>query len=197
MPPYYLLENGVVKATESRDNKELFLKADDLSAINQFGDHVSLNRDLPGKELVVDFFFTSCPSTCPRLTRDMALLQRLFRPQPMSRNDTIAQFISITVDPARDSFQALRNYANQYQANSDHWWFLTGDKKTLYDYARNQLHVIASSGDGGDDDFIHTEKMVLLDRNRYIRGYYDGLDSNEIKRCADDMGRLFMEEHLK
>ena len=111
-----------------------------------------------------------------------------------SNLDTAVQFISITVDPLRDSFQALRAYADRYKVNHDHWWFLTGDKKSIYDYARNELHLTVGPGDGGADDFIHTEDLILLDGNREIRGYYEGLDTASIRKCADDIVLLTLEK---
>jgi protein SCO1/2 len=112
----------------------------------------------------------------------------------MMKNDTIVQFISLTVNPERDSFPALFDYAKRYGADMNRWWFLTGNKKDLYRYARQQLHVSAPEGNGGAEDFIHTEQFILLDRERYIRGYYNGLDSQEVGRCAFDIGRLNMEK---
>jgi protein SCO1/2 len=124
----------------------------------------------------------------------MKLLQNAYRRTPMSPNDTIAQFISITVNPERDSYPALSDYAKRYGADPNHWWFITGDKKALYGYARHELHVEAPEGDGGADDFIHTEQIVVLDKDRNIRGYYNGLDSQAIGRCAYDIGLLAMEK---
>lgn len=107
--------------------------------------------------------------------------------------DTIVQFISITVDPGHDTVQALRAYADRVGANHDRWWFLTGDKKTIYNFIRNELGIASGPGDGGADDFIHTEKFVLLDKNRFIRGYYDGLNDTSVRSCADDIVLLTLE----
>ena len=166
----------------------------ELNAVNQFGDHVSLNNDLKGRLLVINFFFTSCPDVCPKLTNNIKMLENAFRRSPMSRNDTIVQFISISVDPARDSVDALQAYAKRFGVDQNRWWFLTGDKHALYDYARNQLHVFAPQGDGGADDFIHTEQVVILDRDRFIRGHYNGLDSLDLAYCVKDLGLLAMEK---
>ena len=103
----------------------------------------------------------------------------------------------MTVNPERDSFQVLRKYADHYGANHDHWWFLTGDKKTIYDYARKELHLSVGPGDGGAEDFIHSKQLVLIDKNRNIRGYYDGLDSIQLRKCADDIVLLTMEKEKK
>ena len=166
----------------------------ELQAINQFGDHISLNRDLPDKMLAIDFFFTTCTSFCPKLTQHMKLLEYAFRRTPMSRNDTTVQFISISVDPANDSAAALRVYAKGHSVDENHWWFITGDKRALYAWARTQLHLSVPAGDGGADDFIHTSQIVLLDRDRFIRGYYNGLDTSDVGRCANDMALLAMEK---
>jgi protein SCO1/2 len=74
---------------------------------------------------------------------------------------------------------------------------LTGDKRTIYHYIREELGLVTGPGDGGADDFIHTEKMVLLDRDRYIRGYYNGLDDTDVRRCADDIVLLTLEKKKK
>lgn len=200
MPRYYgveridsLVENGKIPDT-------VFHQVADVVLINQFGKRVSLNNDLKGKILVIDFFFTTCPSICPRLTTNMKMLQTLFRKDPKKEGslDTAIQLISITVNPEKDTFQAMRVYADRYGVNHDNWWFLTGDKKTIYNYARNELHLTVGPGDGGADDFIHTEQMTLLDKDRYIRGYYSGLNDSAIIKCADDIVLLTMEwKHKK
>jgi len=193
LPRYYIPEGVDSKVRGGKIVYDTqYHKVSDLVLTNQLGKTVSLNKDLSDKILVIDFFFVNCPTICPRLSRNMAYLQKAFK-----KNDSIAQFVSITVNPVHDSFPVLRDYANRYSINQDHWWFLTGDKKTIYDYARNQLFVAAGEGDGGVDDFIHTQKIVLVDRHRHIRGYYDGLDSTEIKRCADDIVLIWSEKHPK
>lgn len=194
MPSYYK-EEQVVPNHEGRKlvNEGKILPVQDLTAINQFGEEVSLNKDLPGKMLVINFFFTTCTSTCPILTQHLKILQYAFRRTPMARNDTTVQFISITVDPEHDSAAALRAYAKKWKVDENHWWFLTGDKKMLYQWARSQFALHVPDGDGGADDFMHTNMLVLLDKDRFVRGYYDGLDTNAVGRCANDMGLLDME----
>jgi protein SCO1/2 len=146
--------------------------------------------------LVIDFFFINCPSVCQKLTGNMTMLQRAFRKNPRMETslESDVQFLSITVDPAHDTFPAMRAYADRFYANHDHWWFLTGDKQIIYNFARNELKVAVGPGDGGADDFIHTEKLTLIDRERHIRGYYDGLDTADVRRCADDIVLLTLEK---
>jgi protein SCO1 len=200
MPRYYIAERVDSQVADGNAQYDtVFHKVADLQATNQLAERISLNNDLKGKILVINFFFASCPDICPKLTTNLTLLQRAFRKDPKKefKIGNEIQLISVTVDPARDSVPVLRAYAERYAVNHDHWWFLTGDKRKIYDYARNELHVVAPAGDGGVDDFIHSEKIVVLDQERYIRGYYDGLDSIELKKCADDIVLLTLEKKRK
>ena len=163
------------------------------------GEQVSLNKDLAGKMVVINFFFVNCTATCPVLTKSMLTLQNCFKKDPKKEStlENDVQLISITVLPERDSFQRLRTYADHYGANHDHWWFLTGDKKTIYEFARKELGISTGPGDGGADDFIHSDKLILLDKNRYIRGYYNGLNDSEGRKCSDDIVLLTLEKNRK
>ena len=167
-----------------------FHKVNDIRLVSQLGDTVSLNETLKGKMLVVSFFFTSCQTICPQLTKNMKLLNKAFK-----KNDSVARFISISVDPENDSVAALRIYADKQDANHDKWFFLTGDKKAIYDFARKELKLNLVEGDGGKDDFIHPEQFVLIDKYRNIRGYYNGLDSNNVRLCAEDIALLQVEKN--
>jgi protein SCO1/2 len=163
----------------------------DITLISQLGDTLSLNETLKGKILVVNFFFTSCVSICPVLTKNMKLLNKAYK-----KNDTSIRFLSITVDPENDSVSRLRQYADKYDVNHDKWLFLTGNKKEIYDFARNELMLKLEPGDGGNDDFIHPEQFVLIDKYRNIRGYYNGLDSNNVRLCAEDAAYLIVEKNV-
>ncbi len=200
MPRHYIVDSVDIKTVDGKRVADTFYhRVRDLRLTNQLGREISTDSSLPGKILVIDFFFVSCPTICPRLTNNMAMLQNAFRHlrRKEINLDTVVQFISITVNPTGDSVSRLREYADKHGANHDTWWFLTGDKKTIYDFARNDLFVTATEGDGGPSDFIHTEKMVLVDRNRQIRGYYNGLDTIAVKQCADDIVLLTIEREKK
>lgn len=197
LPSYYGIEridSNVVDGKMVRDT--VYRHVPDIVLTNQLGKQVSLNNNLKGKILIVDFFFTQCPDVCPKLTSNMLMLQRAFKKDNKSEinYDTTMRFISISVDPEHDSVPVLREYADRFHANHDRWWFLTGDRKAIYNFARNELHVTMQPGDGGAEDFIHSQKMVLIDQDRFIRGYYDGLDSADLKRCADDVILLSLEK---
>jgi len=191
LPPRYIVEGVDSQVVNGKMHYDtVYHKVSDLVLTNQLGKQISINKDLAGKALVINFFFVNCPTICPRLTGNIAhFLQNAFK-----KNDSTVHFLSLTVNPVHDSFPVLRAYADHYNVNHDHWWFLTGDKKTIYDFARNQLFVSVQPGDGGPDDFIHTEKIVLVDKHRNIRGYYNGLDTAELRRCADDLALLTIEK---
>jgi protein SCO1/2 len=197
LPHYYGVEKVDTLSSGGKTTYDTtFRHVTDLRGVNQLGREVSLNKDLKGKIVVVDFFFVNCPDVCPRLTGNMTLLQKAFRKsfKHASGLEDDVHLVSITVNPERDSFPALRAYAEKFGVDHDHWWFITGDKRAIYDYARNQLGVAVGPGDGGAEDFIHTEKLVLLDKERHVRGYYDGLDTVQLRQCADDMVLLTMEK---
>lgn len=177
----------------------IFHQVKDISLVNQLGVPVSLNKDLKGKIIIVDFIFTTCPSICPRLTSNLKVLHTAFRKRPKRGIglDELVQLVSITVNPAVDSFPRLRHYADSYGVNHDKWWFLTGDKAAIYDFARNELGLSVQPGDGDENDIIHSQKLIVLDADRYIRGYYDGLDTAAVSKCAYDVSLLTMEKKKK
>ncbi len=189
IPGYYIPErvDTIVKNGKTTYDT-VFHQIRDFKMTNQLGQEVSL-KDMEGKVILVDFFFTSCPSICPTLTKNLRKIQNAY-----GKTDTLLQILSFSVDPVRDSVQKLRKYGYEYKVNPDNWWLLTGDKKEIYDLARHDYFVSVTEGNGGPDDFVHTEKLVLIDKNRHIRGYYNGLDSNAIKQCATDIATLYLEK---
>ncbi|QJB34667.1 SCO family protein [Chitinophaga oryzae] len=189
IPKYYIPErvDTIVKNGKTTYDT-VFHQIRDFKMTNQLGQEVSL-KDMEGKVILVDFFFTSCPSICPTLTKNLRKIQNAY-----GKTDTLLQILSFSVDPVRDSVQKLRKYGYDYKVNPDNWWLLTGDKKEIYDLARHDYFVSVTEGNGGPDDFVHTEKLVLIDKNRHIRGYYNGLDSNAIKQCATDIATLYLEK---
>jgi protein SCO1/2 len=165
-----------------------------ITLVNQLGQTISLDSirsaedTVRNKILVANFFFTRCPSICPKLTANIHKLQESFKKSP-----GYVQFLSFSVDPERDSVRALKKYADKFNIDNGNWWLLTGDKKTIYDFALNEIKLGLQDGEGVDSNFIHTPKFVLMDRNRVIRGYYNGLDSTDMLRLLDDVVFLNME----
>ncbi|MBK7884776.1 MAG: SCO family protein [Chitinophagaceae bacterium] len=165
-------------------------KVKNIHFTNQLGKKVSLD-DVKGKVLVIDFFFTRCPSICPRLTINMKKLQDSF-----VKNDSIVQFISISVDPVHDSVPNLRKFADKFNINHDTWWLVTGDKKEIYEFAMQELK--ASIADANvDTAFIHTENFFLLDSNRIVRGWYNGFDTLKQAQLARNIPLLMLEKDKK
>jgi protein SCO1/2 len=192
MPRRYFYDTVVVKKEKGRDvNDTVWHKVRPFKLKNQFGKEVGLD-DLNGKIVIADFFFTSCPSICPKLTRNMKRLQDAFK-----KTDTIVRFVSFTVDPERDSVSKIKAYGDRFSIDHDTWWMLTGDRKEIYDIALNEFKASIASEGNIDTGFIHTEKFFLLDRDKVVRGWYNGLDSVNLDRLIKDVVLLNMERDKK
>ena len=165
-------------------------KVKNIHFTNQLGKKVSLD-DLHGKIIVVNFFFTHCPSICPGLSRNMKRLQDSY-----IKNDSIVQFLSVSIDPVRDTVARLRAYADRFNANHDSWWFVTGDKKEIYDFAIKEMKANVADV-GADTAFPHTENFFLLDTNRIIRGWYNGFDTVKLAQLAKDVPTIMLERDKK
>lgn len=199
MPRRYYVDTVITKVVDGKEMIDtVWHKVADFNLVNQLGDTVSM-ADVPGKVIVADFFFTSCPSICPTLTRNMKKLQDALKLKDETRriDTTFVQFLSFSVDPERDSSARIKTYADRYGVNHDVWWMLTGEKKTIYDWAINEVKLAVVDGEGVDSNFIHTEKFVLLDKDRVVRGYYNGLDSMEMRRLAEDIVLIMLEKDKK
>lgn len=137
------------------------------------------------KVMVVDFFFTSCPSICPKMTNSLKEVQKKFG------NDIY--IVSFTVDPEHDNPSKLAKYASGHDISNANWQFLTGNKRDIYQLARKEFKLVAADGDGGPTDFIHSNKLVLLDGRQRIRGYYDGTSPTEVVDLERDIDKLLDE----
>jgi len=190
IPRYYRIEKIETITKNGKPFQDTFFhKVKDLRLTNQLGREFSLNKDLKGKILVIDFIFTSCPTVCPRLSTNMNEIQKAY----IKKNPDLVQFISISVDQERDSVPALRAYANRFNADHDRWYFCTGNKDSIFDYAKNELGLVLDNADV-PGDFVHSQQMVLLDTARNIRGYFDGLDRRQTAQIADDIYILNVEK---
>ncbi|MBK6609553.1 MAG: SCO family protein [Sphingobacteriales bacterium] len=147
-------------------------------------------ESIRNKIVVADFFFANCPGPCPKMAHQFKRIQTEYL------NDPDILLVSHTVDPDRDTIEALNNYANRFEADSSKWLFVTGEKKALYDFYRYGYFVTATPGDGGEHDFIHTEKFVLVDKQGVIRGFYNGTDEAEVNRLMYDIKVLKLEYGL-
>lgn len=154
----------------------------DFKLINQDGQMVS-TTNWKNRIVVADFFFTHCPSVCPAMTKNLKRVQQQFNKDLLSIN-------SFSIDPERDSAAQLKKFSEKYQLDNTNWNLLTGRKKEIYALARNSFMIVATDGDGGPEDFIHSDQLVLIDKHKRIRGYYKGTDNTEVDQLINDIKKL-------
>ena len=152
----------------------------DFSLINQNGDTIDQNT-YDNKIYVADFFFTTCPTICPIMTKNMAEIQRSI----LDDNDMM--LLSHSVTPQIDSVARLKAYAAEKGVIDTKWNLVTGDKKQIYKLARKSYLAVNTDGDGGPYDMIHTENFILVDKEKRIRGFYDGTNREEIEQLLSDL----------
>lgn len=152
----------------------------DFELINQNGETIT-QSDYENKIYVTDFFFAKCPSICPIMTSNLAIIQERF-----IDNEEI-MLLSISVTPHLDSVPVLNEYAKDKGVIDHKWNITTGNKKHIYNLARKSYFAVVSEGDGGLQDFIHTPNFILVDTQKQIRGVYDGTDDKEIERLIKDI----------
>jgi protein SCO1/2 len=199
MPRRYFYDSVVTRIKDGKEFTDtVWHKVENITLQNQLGETVSLDQ-LRGKVIVIDFFFTHCASICPILTRNMRRLQDglKIKNEVKQVDTTFVQFLSLTVDPAHDSVPTLKKYADKYGVNSDVWWMLTGPKKTIYDFALNELKLGLQDSVSVDSNFVHTDYVALLDKDRVIRGYYHGTDTAAMAKLADDIVFIMLEKDKK
>ena len=135
-------------------------------------------------ELLHDFFFSTCRTICPKMSN------QLMRVQHNYKDDQEVMILSFTVDPQTDTPSRLKAYAEKHNAIKGKWYFLTGEKQVIYDLAKTSYFLTAMEGNGGEDAFLHSEQVVLIDKEKRIRGMYDGTDHFEVKRLIEDIAAL-------
>lgn len=158
----------------------------DFSLTDQNGETVT-NETFEGKIYVADFFFTTCKSICPKMSKNMVALSNDLK------DDANVMFLSHSVMPLVDSVPVLKAYAELYEIDDARWRMVTGSKQHIYELARKSYFAATTEGDGGVDDFIHTENFVLIDPDRRIRGFYDGTSAEEMERLAMELEALELE----
>ncbi len=159
----------------------------DFSFINQNGKTIT-QKDYEGKIYVADFFFTTCGSICPIMTRNMVDVQKAFLKNPK------VMILSHTVMPDVDSVPVLKKYALEKGVVDAKWNLVTGDKKDIYSMARKSYLAVKLGKPSELYDMVHTENFILVDAKRRVRGFYDGTKKEEIQRLIDDINWLCTEE---
>jgi len=159
-----------------------------FSLINQNGDTIteSITKD---KYYVANFFFATCQSICPRMNTQLG------RVQDSLKNDNDVLFLSHTVNPMHDKVEVLAEYAAKYGAIKNKWHLLTGKKSEIYDLGKNSYLINAVEDDGTEEGFIHSEFLLLIDKQKRIRGTYDGTDSIMVNKLIEDIKLLKTEKN--
>ena len=199
------------------ENEIIWHKLPDFTLTNQDGKKVSLHEmvrvdpetgDTVPKIIVANFFFTHCATICPGMTMNIKRLQESIKKSEKvgDRTADFVQFLSFSVDPDRDSVEALKKWADRFQINPENWWLLTGDKKTIYDLSLKDMNLWAQDPSGVDTGFFHTDVMVLIDRDRVVRmprdefgnprTYHAGEEKDLIK-ISEDIILLMLEKDKK
>ena len=165
-------------------------KIGNFSFLDQNGNTITQN-DVKGKVFVAEYFFTTCQTICPIMNVEMQRVHEAYK-----KNDEV-NMLSFTVNPEVDTVEQMKRYADEHNADSKKWHFLTGEKDKLYELARKSFFVLkpAESQNLGDvgSDFIHTNNFVLVDKKLRIRGYYDGTNKKEVDRLIKDIDLLLNE----
>ncbi len=174
----HITQSKMVDGKEIIDT--LYHKVPEFSFMNQDSQMISHNV-LNDKVSVVGFIFTSCPTICPVMTKQLVRVQRM--------TENLKDFLIVTysVDPERDTPSKLRLFADDYNANTDRWHFLTSDTKTTYDLGMNGYYLGMGKEDDAPGGFIHSPMFLLIDRERHIRGMYDGTNIDEVTNLVKDI----------
>ncbi|WP_340157683.1 SCO family protein [uncultured Maribacter sp.] len=152
----------------------------DFSLTNQNGEIIT-QEDYKGKIYIADFFFTTCPTICPIMTKNMVDLQKALG------KDSDVMLLSHSVTPEIDSVTQLKKYAIEKGVDDRNWNLVTGDKKQIYELARKSYLAVKTDGDGGPFDMIHTENFILVDKDKRIRGFYDGTKKEDMDKIMADI----------
>ena len=155
----------------------------DFSFINQNGKTIT-QKDYEGKIYVADFFFTTCGSICPKMTANLAEVQKAIAKNPK------VMLLSHTVMPDIDSVSVLKAYAIKNGVDDKKWNLVTGDKKDIYSMARKSYLAVKLGKPDELYDMVHTENFVLVDAQKRVRGFYDGTNQDDIKRLIEDIDWL-------
>lgn len=186
--PYYSDESFTPHwISPNSETEKRFHKIPDFNLVNQLGDTVT-QKTFEDKIYIADFFFTTCPGICLKMTGNMAKVQEAFMDDPE------VLLLSHSVTPSMDSVPVLKNYAEKNGVLDHKWHLVTGNKAEIYELGRNQYFVENELGVPKDiNDFLHTENFLLVDKNKHIRGIYNGLNRASIAQLITDVKALKLE----
>lgn len=183
--PYYNDESFTPHwLTPGSKGEQAFHKIPDFNLLNQLGEVVT-QKTFNDKIYITDFFFTTCPGICPKMTGNMAKVQEAFK------DDEDVLLLSHSVMPTVDTVSVLNAYAKNYGVIENKWHLVTGDKNDIYSLGRDYYFVENDLGEEKSiDDFLHTENFLLIDKNKHIRGIYNGLNRASIAQLITDVKAL-------
>jgi len=182
--PIYNPSNFKAKLVDSTiQHVKKYHKIAHFSLTNQNGKTIT-QENYKDKIYVADFFFTTCPSICPKMTDNMHRIQNTFI------DDQDVMLLSHSVTPVIDSVSQLKKYALEKRVNDTKWNLVTGDKKQIYNLARKSYFAVLTEGNGDEYDMIHTENFVLIDKKQRIRGTYDGTSKSSVDSLINDIKKL-------
>lgn len=182
--PYYVDATFTPKWIGDESGKDGLHKIPPFSLVNQLGDTIT-EHTFDNKIYISDFFFTACPGICPKMTSNMLLVQEEFK------EDEAVLLLSHSVTPKYDSVPILKRYAAVKGVLPNKWHLVTGERKEIYDLGRYGYFVEEDLGTPkGENDFLHTENFILVDRHRHIRGIYNGLNRTAIAQLIADIKTL-------
>lgn len=196
MPRHYFPDSVVQRVKKGKQVSDtIWHRIQEPRLINQLGDTISFDS-LSGKILIMDFFFTRCPTICPRMTTNMKRMAESIHngKRVGDKTNKRVHFVSISIDPERDSLPRIKAWADRFQVNPEQWWILTGDRDSIYRFVLEEIKLGLIDGEGVDSNFVHSDKFVLIDTARRVRGYYSGLDTDQLKNLSNDLVMLTMEK---
>jgi protein SCO1/2 len=183
--PIYGNRQPVTKTVDGKAVTDtLYQTISKFKTVNQYGDSIS-NKSLGGDIYIADFFFTTCPSICPIMHRNMLSVYNAFK----STGDI--KIISYTIDPKHDSVPVLKKYADKLGVSGNTWWFLQGKKDDIYKLSESYL--VRKPQEDAKQQFIHDGSFLLVDKQRRIRGAYDGTDPKQVDQMIADIKTLQQE----
>lgn len=177
----------VTKTVEGKSVPDtVYHRIPDFSFVNQDGKTVTA-KDFEGKIYVADFFFTTCPTICPIMKTQMLRVYEKFKSNPQ------VAFLSHSIDPRHDSVAVLREYAQRLGVRSSQWQFVTGDKAKIYEIGQRSYFVTAKEDPDAEGGLLHSGAFILIDKQKRIRGMYDGTKAESVDKLMVDMEVLLNE----
>ena len=170
-------------STDEKTGEISYYKAPEFELKNQQNQQVS-DQNFKDKIQIVDFFFTSCPTICPKMTSHLKLVETAFK------NDDRVAIISYSIDPKNDTPARLQQYAKQYDIDAKKWSFLTGDSNYIFELSKDYKVRAFDDSTDEEDNIFHDGTFVLVDPQRRIRGYYNGLSKEDTQRLISDIKKL-------